>query len=69
MDAVYNIAKENGAIGGKLLGAGGGGFFMFFVPAAKKSDVMNALEKAGNKIIPFRFEPEGLRSWKVREGE
>lgn len=67
LDRIYEVAKEHGAIGGKLLGAGGGGFFIFYVPAARKTAVMNALEKAGTTIAPFRFESQGLRSWKVRD--
>lgn len=67
LDKVYDIAIKNGAIGGKLLGAGGGGFFLFFVPASKKFELMDALEKVGKKAKPFRFEPQGLKSWTVRE--
>lgn len=67
LNKIYETAKSSGAIGGKLLGAGGGGFFIFYVPAAKKTAVMNALEKAGTTISPFRFESQGLKSWKVRD--
>lgn len=67
LDKVYDTAKANGAIGGKLLGAGGGGFFLFFVPSQNKIKLMNALESIGKKVIPFQFEPEGMRSWSVRE--
>jgi D-glycero-alpha-D-manno-heptose-7-phosphate kinase len=49
------------------LGAGGGGFFIFYVPPFRKHDLMTNLEQAGLKIRPFRFEPEGLRSWTARE--
>lgn len=69
LDSVYANAKNHGAIGGKLLGAGGGGFFLFFVPSQDKNRVMDALHETGNTIRPFRFEPEGLRSWTVRENK
>ena len=58
---------SGGAIGGKLLGAGGGGFFIFYVPPFRKHDLMTCLEQAGLSIKQFRFEPEGLKAWKVRE--
>lgn len=69
LDAVYDHARQHGALGGKLLGAGGGGFFLFFVPANQKNELMNAMQQIGKRIVPFRFEQEGLRSWSVRETE
>jgi D-glycero-alpha-D-manno-heptose-7-phosphate kinase len=42
IDDMYQIAREHGAVGGKLLGAGGGGFFLLFAPPDKHAD----LEKA-----------------------
>ena len=35
LDNIYKIALKNGAIGGKIIGAGSGGFFMFYVPKEK----------------------------------
>lgn len=67
LDSVYDHARKNGALGGKLLGAGGGGFFLFFVPANAKNQLMNAMAGIGKRTVPFRFEQEGLRSWSVRE--
>ena len=66
LDDIYNKALDNGAIGGKLLGAGGGGFFLFFVPPSSKHLLLSHLEKEGLQASPFRFESEGLKSWKVR---
>jgi len=66
LDHIYDTAIENGAIGGKLMGAGGGGFFLFFVPAFKKLDLMSALNEKGLKTQQFRFEQEGMKSWTVR---
>ena len=57
LDDIYNRAKEAGAIGGKLLGAGGGGFFVFYVPNEMKKAVSKALNDLHE--IPFRFENEG----------
>jgi D-glycero-alpha-D-manno-heptose-7-phosphate kinase len=67
LDGLYDYAMRNGALGGKLLGAGGGGFFVFFVPANAKHNLMKALKEIGKQVVPFRFESEGLRSWQTRE--
>jgi D-glycero-alpha-D-manno-heptose-7-phosphate kinase len=69
LDEIYSEAKNNGAIGGKLLGAGGGGFFLFYVPPFRKGELITHLKNAGLFIRPFRFEPKGLQSWKVREAK
>ncbi len=67
LDQLYADAKSNGAIGGKLLGAGGGGFFLFYAPPYRKHLLISHLEASGLKVQPFRFEPQGLQSWTVRE--
>lgn len=67
LDQIYAEAKSNGAIGGKLLGAGGGGFFLFYVPPYRKHELISHLSNSGLSIRPFRFEAQGLKAWKVRE--
>jgi D-glycero-alpha-D-manno-heptose-7-phosphate kinase len=67
LDQIYAEAKSNGAIGGKLLGAGGGGFFLFYTPPYQKHQLITHLEALGLKIRPFLFEPKGLQAWTVRE--
>ncbi len=66
-DQIYEDARANGAVGGKLLGAGGGGFFLFFVTPFRKHQLVANLESSGLKTQPFRFEQEGLRAWSARE--
>ena len=59
IDAVYTTARQAGALGGKLLGAGGGGFLLFYVQPEKQKAVRDALRDL--KEIPFRFETGGAR--------
>ena len=67
LDAIYAEGIRLGAIGGKLLGAGGGGFFLFYVPPFRRLEFIEGIEAAGLRMQQFRFEPEGLRAWSVRE--
>ena len=59
IDDIYNIALKNGAIGGKLLGAGGGGFLVFYCEKEKQLLLIKALENF--LYVPFMFESEGTR--------
>ena len=57
IDAIYKKAIKNGAIGGKILGAGGGGFFIFYV---EKNSIKKFKQSFKNfPIIPFKFEQRG----------
>jgi D-glycero-alpha-D-manno-heptose-7-phosphate kinase len=53
----YDIARQNGAVGGKLIGAGGGGFLMFY--AEDKMRLRRAMREAGLQEVRFRFDFEG----------
>lgn len=57
IDTLYQTAMDNGAIGGKLLGAGSSGFMLFFVPPDRQKKLISALH--GHLIVPFQFEHEG----------
>jgi D-glycero-alpha-D-manno-heptose-7-phosphate kinase len=59
IDAWYDIARENGAVGGKLVGAGGGGFLMFY--ANDKMRLRHAMRKIGLSEVHFRFDFEGTK--------
>ncbi|HSZ55120.1 MAG TPA: hypothetical protein VK797_05635 [Tepidisphaeraceae bacterium] len=59
IDRWYNLAMENGALGGKLIGAGGGGFLMFY--ANDKAKLRHAMNQAGLKEVRFRFDFEGTK--------
>ena len=69
LDKIYKTALNNGAVGGKLLGAGGGGFFLFYVLPFQRQQLADVLEAQGLKIHPFRFEQDGLKAWSVRESK
>jgi hypothetical protein len=56
----------NGALGGKILGAGGGGFFLFFVPPFQQYRVVDALAKQGYRCERVMFDESGLKSWRTR---
>ena len=55
----YDLAMANGALGGKLIGAGGGGFLMFY--AEDKARLRHAMRQAGLKEVRFRFDFEGTK--------
>ncbi len=55
----YEIARKNGAIGGKLVGAGGGGFLMFYTE--NRSKLRKAMSQAGLEEVRFRFDFEGTK--------
>ncbi len=55
----YDLAMANGALGGKLIGAGGGGFLMFY--AGDKTKLRQAMTKAGLAEVRFRFDFEGTK--------
>jgi len=59
IDEMYQVAKNAGAIGGKVLGAGGGGFILFFVKPQDQNKVKNALKNL--TFVPFSFENTGSK--------
>ncbi len=59
IDRWYQIARERGAYGGKIAGAGGGGFFLFCVPPDRRADVTLGLRGAGLAPLPFAFDDQG----------
>lgn len=59
IDELYEIAMKNGAVGGKLVGAGGGGFLMFV--AHNRNKLRNVMSGLGLEEIRFRFDFEGTK--------
>jgi D-glycero-alpha-D-manno-heptose-7-phosphate kinase len=66
IDALYEEAKKAGAVGGKLLGAGGGGYLALVCSINRRHRVVEALQKAGGRIDPWKLEPNGLQTWEAR---
>lgn len=56
IDEAYETAMKNGALGGKLLGAGGGGFLLFYCPPERQEQLRVALRL---RAFPFSFEKDG----------
>ena len=56
----YDCAMANGALGGKLIGAGGGGFLMFY--AKDKARLRQAMREKGLTEVRFRFDFEGTKT-------
>ncbi len=61
IDDAYTTARANGAIGGKIAGAGGGGFMMIYCPDGAQPAVTGALEAKGLRRMDYRFEEGGAR--------
>jgi D-glycero-alpha-D-manno-heptose-7-phosphate kinase len=61
IDRWYKVARKNGAIGGKIMGAGGGGFFMFYCPSGCKAQLRQALSAEGVREMPYAFDFDGAK--------
>jgi D-glycero-alpha-D-manno-heptose-7-phosphate kinase len=59
IDAWYELAMKNGALGGKLIGAGGRGFLLFYTE--EKNRLRKAMTEGGMTEVRFRFEFEGTK--------
>lgn len=65
IDEIYAIAKENGATGGKVSGAGGGGFMILYCPGTSRHRVQKALENTDGEFRSFQFTKYGMSSWRI----
>lgn len=61
LNSWYSIARESGARGGKVIGAGGGGFFMFQCPVERKADLRAALSEEGLREMRYDFDFRGAK--------
>ena len=61
VDRWYDAAREAGAVGGKLVGAGGGGFLMVLCQNGSKPHVREALAREGLRELTYRIDREGAK--------
>ena len=63
IETLYDCARQAGAIGGKVSGAGGGGFMMFIAPPERRVEVISALNAAGASASGVHLVTEGAGTW------
>lgn len=61
IDRWYELARDSGALGGKLIGAGGGGFLLFLCPNSHKGRLRQAMSAEGLREMQFDFDLEGAK--------
>lgn len=61
IDYLYQLARENGAIGGKITGAGGGGFLLLYCEKSQQDAVRQALSSEGVHEMAFAFDMQGAQ--------
>jgi D-glycero-alpha-D-manno-heptose-7-phosphate kinase len=63
IEKLYEAARNAGALGGKISGAGGGGFMYFFTEFDRRHQVEEALRNEGAEVVYFGFTDEAVRAW------
>ncbi len=63
IEECYETARDLGALGGKLLGAGGGGYLLIYASSLYQKAIQQALEEKGAKLERFKFGSKGLEVW------
>jgi len=66
LDDIYSGAKEHGAVGGKLLGAGAGGFFLFMAAPKNVPGLRSHLDSIGGRSERILLDKYGLKTWVVK---
>jgi len=66
IENIYEAAKNAGATGGKISGAGGGGFMIFYCPKNSRYQVIETLQNFGGVVKPYSFTKNGLKTWTVQ---
>lgn len=66
IDHLFETARRNGALAGKVSGAGGGGFAFFLVHPEHRFRLIEALSAAGSQASPAKFTSQGSEVWRFR---
>jgi len=66
IDEAYALARAEGALGGKITGAGGGGFMLVYCDFRRRHHVVQALTRFGMTVEQVSFEHRGLTTWTRR---
>ena len=61
IDELYNYGIKNGAIGGKVLGAGGGGFLLFVCREGEKNNLVKKFSLINKSVVPFKISKSGTK--------
>jgi D-glycero-alpha-D-manno-heptose-7-phosphate kinase len=61
IEELFTESFKNGAMSGKACGAGGGGCLLFFAEPNRRKSVEEVVERLGSRVIPFKFESQGLQ--------
>ncbi|WP_069660331.1 GHMP family kinase ATP-binding protein [Arcticibacter eurypsychrophilus] len=67
VDEIYEAAMKNGALGGKISGAGGGGYMMFYVKNCFVHHLVNVLNQFGGQVERVHFYDKGVITWKTQD--
>jgi len=65
LDDLYSLARAEGAIGGKITGAGGGGYMLLYCGFERKHEIAQVLTGMGCQVHEVALEPLGLQTWRV----
>ncbi len=66
LDDLYDVAVANGALGGKVLGAGGGGYLLLMCDPTRRAELGSAMTAAGAPVTRFSFTDDGAQVWRAR---
>jgi D-glycero-alpha-D-manno-heptose-7-phosphate kinase len=65
VEEIFELGLKNGAVAGKVSGAGGGGFLMFMTDPEHRYRLVTALSEAGTSASPVQFTDGGAESWAI----
>jgi D-glycero-alpha-D-manno-heptose-7-phosphate kinase len=65
LDELYAFARAEGALGGKITGAGGGGFMLLYCDFERKHHLADLMRERGCEPVEVALEPMGLQTWRV----